>query len=138
MIIISRTGKPPLRFDGRKLAEISGQTWGQPKRPRRQWHTITVYECSTGGYVVVVSYCTIQPGEIPHTHAEHVEYGDQIPAALIDYDPLDHVRGFPPGEQFARKQQRLLCDVQRVYDWIVGDLLASPDLVELVAEDVDA
>ena len=129
--LIMRTGQPPLRIAGEILAEVSGQQWCG--RERNRWYEITVYSVAEA-YAVHVRYCTSWEGESGHSTAEIMEDAAAIAWWLSCYVPTACVRGYPPGRQFDERQARLLVEMGRQYAGLVGDILASEPLADLVAE----
>jgi hypothetical protein len=125
-----RTGKPPLVAEGELLAEATSKA-GDRGYLSQRWHTLTLVRAASGRFVLGIAYRFDRDWgrEVPHDYAAVT---DDVAQALQDYDPIEHVNGFPPGAQFEKKQQRLLADMQRGYYDACGRLLAQAGIVERV------
>jgi len=53
--------------------------------------------------------------EKEHDHHFAVVSDDSV-QTLRDYDPTEHVLGYPPGTQYVEKQARLLAELRAGYD----------------------
>ena len=117
------TGGPDMVFQGRLLASHDGSGSGV-----NRWHDIALYVTSDERYTVSISYRTLWEGELDH----HAAYSATDEAGVIDalrqYDPVAMVRGYPPGEQYAEKQRRLMEDLRRRYAAAVSDVLREADI----------
>jgi hypothetical protein len=136
---LQRTGKGPLTFEGALVAESDPPPL-PPKKPdkrptRRRWHYLAVYRTKAGAYVVQISYRSEWPLDLGHDLAVIVE-GDArrgVVQAFAAYDPTEHVRGFPPGAQFAERQEALLRDIEAQYRKQVSEILsADPAFIERI------
>lgn len=129
-ITLSRTGDAPLSFRGHRIASSDGERLGGKERNR--WHEITVYRTTRGRYVVHVAYRTRWQGELDRDTAAACNAPSEVVAMLRDYNPLTQLMGFPPGEAYAERQERLEADVAAGYQSIVGDVLAKIDAAEVI------
>lgn len=111
---IEITGEPSLEFEGTSLV-FESNNWVNG-RDRNRYHEIMVYEPSDGGYILHVSFITQWQGEYDHYAAWELETLEQVVEKLNNYDPIEFLVGFPPGEHFAEKQERLEESLKR--DWI--------------------
>ncbi len=127
--IIHRTGAAPLAFNGELLAESDG---AEPDTVR--WHHIAVYRVATGRqYVVAIAYRSTWKLELSYDHAAIVASPAAVAAALADYNPISHVRGFPLAPAYVERQERLLRDIRERYWRQVSDVLASrPEFAERI------
>jgi hypothetical protein len=130
-ITLERTGLAPLKFIGTKLAEVCGRTVNAPAaRDNSDWWTITVYalpvfpeQATTPGYIVHIHYQNDHRGRELHHH--FAEWTDEPAESLAAYNPLAVLRGFPPGEQYAERQQALERSSRTQYDMLVSAVLAQ-------------
>lgn len=120
--ILQRTGNTSLKFDGEVVAESrpEPQSGKKGKDPQR-WHELTIYRTSGGKFVLAITYRAEWKGEQSHYSAEIIPDVPSVVAAIRKYDPIAHVRGFPPGEMYAERQQRLLAEIRQRFDAQVGD-----------------
>lgn len=125
-ITLERTGHPPLKFEGTLLTTACGQFVQPPKdKPNADYFTISLYEVARGEgrgawHVVAIEYTkTFRDTQQHHTAI----VTDDPVATLADYDPLDVLIGFPPGEDFAERQNALESKMRRQYDVLVSAVL---------------
>lgn len=118
-----RTGQGPLTFRGRRLAAVTGPIHGQ--RVLDRWYDLVLYRSTEEGGILEIIYRTRRPGEIDHHTALRLATleSDLIVAELRGYDPLAPVLGFPPGEAFQAKQERLERTLRQIYDARITALL---------------
>jgi hypothetical protein len=138
-ITLPRSGDAPLTFLGELLAESDGS--GQCGRTNNRWYELEIYRvagerCGAGDYVVSIGYRTRWQGELDHFQAESCDSPAEVRAALREYDLVAHVGGYPPGEQYADRQARLLADLRTRYAAQVSAILG--DAGDEFAEDVSA
>ena len=93
-IVLTRTGKPSLTFQGRTLAFVSSENKETPQKFER-WYEITLYETTQQDYAARVAYCSTW-------HSEQIRYNgaavESIQAktltllfeALASYDPCKY------------------------------------------------
>lgn len=111
VIELARTGLPPLRFKGEKIAEVDGGGAGGVEHNR--WHDLAVYATEGGNYVLEVTYQSRWRGEDGNHAVYHAPEPADLVAELADHDPLEAVAGYPPLEAYADKQARLEADIRR-------------------------
>jgi hypothetical protein len=131
--ILQRTGNTSLKFDGEIVAESrpalgSGKKGKDPQR----WHELVIYKTAGGKFVLAISYRAEWKGEQSHYSADILPDVASVIAAIRKYDPVSHVRGFPPGEVYAERQQRLLAEIRQRFDAQVGELLNRDEFAEVI------
>ena len=119
---LSRTGHRPLTFTGEKLAEADNYN---PTRNLDRYFELAVYRTRSGRYVVSIALRAECRGEGDIMTVVYSEDPAEIERALRDYDPCPPGIGFPPGESFVAKQDRLREDMRRKYDGLVTELFAK-------------
>lgn len=132
--ILPRTGNAPLKFEGELIAESRPtQDPDKPGKDPKRWHELALFRTAGGQYVVSISYRADWKGEHDHHHAEVVPDVPNAVRIIREYDPLAHVMGYPPGEQYAPKQARLLAEIRQRYEAQVSELLGRDEFAEVVA-----
>lgn len=131
---IPRTGNAPLKFEGELIAKSvptpdSGKKGKEPKR----WHELTLFCTLTGKYVLAISYRVEWKGEHDHHYAEVLPDIPSAVRAIQGYDPVAHVIGYPPSEQYAEKQARLLNELRQTFAVQVSELLNRDEFAEVVS-----
>ena len=118
-----RTGQGPLVFRGQRLGAVTGPVHGH--RVLERWYDLALYQTTDEGAVLQIVYRTRRPGEVDHHTAIRLASldPDLVLAELRNYQPLAPVLGYPPGEVFRAKQERLERTLQQVYDARVSALL---------------
>jgi hypothetical protein len=130
--LLPRSGQAALRIRGENIAAVDGQHMGG--REQNRYHTLAIYRTEAGQYVVRIGYHTSWQGECGHDAAEVAATAAACGRVLRDYDPLEHVAGYPPGENYVARQERLTADITARYQALVSALLSDP----IFAEDVSA
>lgn len=134
-VLISRTGQPALRLDGYGLVATASSK--APNGPRQnRWHEIDLW-CADGmlqgpeqRHCLAIRYRTQWEGELGHDFAELV-LRRGIGDAVREYDPLEHVVGYPPGEQYAAKREALHRAIRSGYEHAVSELLEIAKVWEI-------
>lgn len=121
---VIRTGQPPLKFDGVQLATASSKKDGS-RHEAKAWYEASVYRTKAGGYVATAVYRTMWAHEREYRWATPHGTATEAISWLQKLDVLGCVAGYPDGEQFERKQERLMDALQDQWDWLVGELLAQ-------------
>jgi hypothetical protein len=93
-IVLTRTGKPSLTFQGRPLGFVSSENKETPQKFER-WYEISLYETTQQDYIARVAYCSTWPSEQIRYSGAAVE---SIQAqtltllfeALASYDPCKY------------------------------------------------
>jgi len=129
---LSRTGEPALEFVG---AVVFSGTSGTATSNR--WHEVTVYETVTGESVVEVSWVTTWKEELGHDAAFVCNRPGEVVRDLRQYDPVAYLVGFPPGDTFAQKQERLKADIRARWQTLVTEVLNTLGIRETVGEYVE-
>jgi hypothetical protein len=119
-ISLKRTGSSPIAFDGEPIAEADGRILGG--REHNRYHKLALYRTAAGRHVLAIQYLTHWQGEFDNAEVHHADDAQAVLAALMSYDPLMHVAGYPPGETYAEKQRRLEDDICRRYRATVTEL----------------
>lgn len=134
-VLVRRTGLPALELRGYGLAaQVSSRTPSGARQNR--WHELEwwSHDDQLAGpeqrHCLVVRYCTSWQGELGHDHAEILLRRD-LERVLRSIDPCAHVAGWPVGEAYEQKQQRLLRDIRAGYEHAVSDLLAAAQVWDL-------
>jgi hypothetical protein len=131
--ILQRTGNASLKFDGELIAESKPETGsGKKARDSKRWHEFAIYRTTAGKLVLAITYRAEWQGEHSHYSAEVFPDVPSVVAAIRKYDPISHVRGYPPGEAYAEKQQRLLAEIRERYNAQVGELLNREEFAEVI------
>ena len=134
-VLIRRTGMPALRLDDYGLAAQATSRTQQGARQNR-WHELEwrSHDQRPGGpeqrHCLVVRYCTTWQGELGHDWAAILLRRD-LEDVLRGIDPCEHVGGFPPGDAYREKQERLLREIRAGYEHAVSDLLAAARVWDL-------
>jgi len=125
---LRRTGEAPLEFEGELLALANSR---QPEGLRNnRWHELALYRSESGYYLVEVVYRTQWQGELDHHQVAVCVDAGGVPNVLQRWDPCRHVDGYPPGEQYADRQARLISALTAGYQMAVSDLLAEAGWTE--------
>lgn len=129
-ITVPRSGKAPLKFEGKLLAEQSGKT--ATGRDRNRWHDVSIYRSKGGKYVASVTYRTVWQGEIGHDAAEIFDDGAEAAKWLEAFDPTANVGGYPPQDAYAAKQARLMADIRAAFGAQVSNVIEEAGITESV------
>jgi hypothetical protein len=105
-LTLPRTGDVPLQFEGEHLAGVSTQT-GPGGQDRNRWFEIDLYRTEAGTYVLAISYMTLWQGEHITSRTILCESTEEVRNELRLYNPLQDVNGYPPGDAYQQKQERL-------------------------------
>ncbi len=128
--MLRRTGLPPIKFKGTLLVQRSSKDADSPVHGSGRMYTIRVYRHDDGRYVCQVLYGTTWAGEYD---VDWAVYGESVARLLECYEPLRGVRGYPTGERFQAKQERLKASMRATWESLVSDVLgAIPDAAESV------
>lgn len=121
--LFPRSGLPPLIADCVIVARESSQ---QPERELSEyWHEITLGVTPKGRYVLGIQYRASRPGQPEHAYAVICDRPEDVPPALQQYDPIEWVLGWPAGEKFQARQQKLLSAIQAGYYSAVSRVMAA-------------
>lgn len=121
-ITLQRTGQAPLTFTGELIAENSGHRWWN--REHNRWHTLSLYQAGNK-YVLAIGYCTQWQGEADRDSVFVLDTPDQVSAALRDYEPAKDVGGYPAGEAYRERQEKLIDSITRMFQSQASEILAS-------------
>lgn len=135
IVTIRRTGLAPLRLENYGLVAHAGTSTQQGPRSTRWWE-IELWACDERPasheqtHCIVVRYRTTWQDEQGHDAAE-VLPRREVAAWLSAHDPMQHVLAYPPGEQFAARQERLLRELRLGWHTAVSELLEQAGVWEL-------
>lgn len=129
--IVSRDNDSPLRFRGITLAKGDSKWPGKRGDPER-WHEATIYLTSGGAYVVSAALRTVWRGEMDACYAWVCDSPNSVIRTLRECDPIPSGIGYPPGDHYSQKQQRLVDDLRGRWGRLIGQLLAKCRFVETV------
>jgi hypothetical protein len=119
---LTRTGNRPLTFEGELVAHESTQIVNGKDHSR--WHEITLYRATSGKFVIHVAYRTQWQGELDYEDVETCLGIDGATDWLrYEYDPCEHLVGYPEGSQFWTKQAKLMDDLTERYRNAVSNIL---------------
>jgi hypothetical protein len=119
-ITLTRTGAPPITFDGQPIVELTTQT-----RDATRYHDASLFVLPSGAFVLALSYLTSWDGETDHHAAYLCPFPADVVNHLLNYDPLAHLAGWPPLPAYAERQQRLRQTLTERWQSLVSRLLAS-------------
>lgn len=123
---LERTGNLPLTFEGEELASASSHRHQGPGQNR--WHELLLYRTKGGRYAIAVSFHSRWQGEDDRHFAAHADTPEAVRDALKVYPVPPPGVGYPPGEPYRAKQERLEADLRRRFDQAVSDLFRGlPD-----------
>lgn len=128
-IRLTRTGQPPLEFEGETLAEIPGRLHDNQAL---RWHDVAVHRTAAGQLVVEIAYRTQWRGENGHAQAEPVNDQAAVARVLQAYDPTAHVGGFPNRPEYADRQRNLLGYIAARYQSQVTAILEELGISERI------
>jgi hypothetical protein len=130
---LQRTGLPPLKFEGELIASASSHIRVNGGPLENRWHEIELYKTAGGKWVWQVAFRTCWQGEHDHYRAEVVA-SDQVVIndLTIEYEPLAHYQGYPPGAYYAEKDARQRDAILLGYQRAVSELLSEAGIAEVV------
>lgn len=120
---LSRTGDAPLRFRGVVLANGSSERHEGPGQNR--YHLLTVYRTASGSHVVRAQYCSRWRDDPERDDAWVCDSPEEVIRTVREYDPIPPGVGFPLGEYYEAKQQRLLADLRGRWVSLVAKVLGE-------------
>lgn len=120
---LTRTGNRPLAFDGEAIAGATSRGSSGPAENR--WHELAVYRTAGGALVLRLAYRTQWQGELAHDEAVQVASAEDAAAELRAYDPCAYLLGYPPGEHYAERQERVRRDLRLRYETAVSEVLGE-------------
>lgn len=139
-IKVKRTGLAPLVFEGEKLGEVGGK-WSAGRELTRWWD-FTAYR-ATNSFVFEIRLRTCWQGE---TDEYIVKIYDTLAELAADCahplsGPAEHLfsefaagdRGYPLGDQFAEKRERIADSLRRLWRERMGELLEELGMEERLA-----
>src|SRR5574343_1955791 len=129
---LTRSGLPPLRFTGERLASSEGGRVGT--RDQSRWHDIALYQATTG-WVAEVVFRTRWEGEQDRHTVYVCASPAEVVAALAAHKVPASGIGFPVGTVYAERQQAMLADLRARLAAQVSEVLA--DAGDEFAEDLD-
>ncbi len=102
------TGELDLEIEADLIFEES--TYWVDGKDNNRYHKLNIYEAVDDDgtyYVLHIFYKTQWQGEPEISEAWECETKEEVAAQLQDYDPLAHLVGFPTGERYDERQERL-------------------------------
>jgi hypothetical protein len=93
---------------------------------------VGLYRTQNGRAVLHIQYKSSWEGEAESSTVVMFEGFPvaQIETALMQYDPVEHLIGYPPGEAHAEKQERLVADLRQRYRALVSEVLNGETFAE--------
>jgi|GEM_PF-2008447 len=129
-MVIQRTGKRPLVFEGELIEEMYGAN-GRANR----WHDISIYKTVGFNFIVVIKYTSTWDNEVQFQSAMIVESVDEIASCLENHDCTEYVQGIPPiSPEHIKKQEALLQDIKLRYKDLVSFILSKLSGAEEIVE----
>lgn len=131
-ITLPRTGDAPLKFAGQLVAESGDNRFAG--REQNRWHELALYR-DNGRFVLRVAFRTNWQGEPSYDWAWVCATPAEVRERLREHDPVPERVGFPPGEQYAARQQSLEQGLRAQYDATVSELLARDEFAVSLDQD---
>lgn len=129
---LTRTGLPPLRFQGEVIAEADTE-----QLQALRWYKATIYKEKEGRFVVSIGFRSNWEGETEHDWVAICRNPSDVASSLRVYDVLPPGRGYPPSDSYQERQAKLRAHLQRDYDSMISELLDEDIFVESLDKDVD-
>lgn len=128
---LNRTGNAPLTFTG-ELIGIGGTRPASVTSTKLRWHELTLYKSRGGQLVAHIKFRTEQPTESAFDTVELAGDADSLREALDHYEPVDFLDGYPEGDKWASRQERLLTRISDQYLAAVSELLTNAGIVDTI------
>ena len=119
VVVIERTGFPPVRFSKANLV-ADGTTLTDKKDDRG--FRIRLYR-TPAKCVAHVEYLTKWKSEANASTVYISPHGKMLAEKLLAHDPMQFVVGYPPGERFDEKRHRLEATIRNQYMSLASRLL---------------
>lgn len=130
---LPRTGQRPIKFTGELIANSTREPVKAKDKDKLRYYELSIYKTESEKYIAVVVYHTEWEDEEPRQDVMVCETAHEVADVLEDYDSSLNVVGFPPGQQFAARQERLLDSLRSQYEQQVSEVLAKlPDSADIV------
>jgi hypothetical protein len=123
-LVLERTGDLPIRLKGRLIAEGTTNPSGEDSRS----YTVRSYRTATGNYVGQVAYQTTWNTEVNGSTVYVAETLTALADMLLNHNCLKYFVGYPEGNQFDNKQDRLEWMLRSKYTALVSRLLVDLDI----------
>jgi hypothetical protein len=105
-ITLSPTGQVPIQFTGELDRDWSSRIVNG--REQNRWHEVTLYsQANSDEEILHIAYHTQWAGESDFDEVYTIVSEERIVALIQNYNPLAHLKGYPQGEAYAKKQQDL-------------------------------
>lgn len=128
---LADSGNRPVKFTGELLTEATSEAPAGYLTQR--WHEASVYRTRSGKLVCQVRYRSTWRGEVNRDSVGVFESDDELAEFLEEYEPMDDVRGFPPGDKYATQQAALRDAIDAGWDTIVSKVLGVlPGAAEVI------
>lgn len=132
--LLKRSGQRPLEInlaDADDVGTFDGRHFGG--REQNRWYEVQLYRLAEG-WAAHVGYRTQWQGEVDVDWAE-VGTAAEIAGWLESLQPMPPGVGFPPGDAYRERQERLLAGLQQQWGAAVSELLDSPEFAERAGVD---
>jgi hypothetical protein len=118
---LPHTGKPPIEVHGWLVTE--GSSFDASNLDRG--YTLAIYRNDERTQLFAhLTYYTRWAFETQTDTVFVAKDAEELGAAMLAYDPLTHVVGYPPGKQFVEKQDRLRKWLTLEYQALISRVLA--------------
>lgn len=106
IITLTPTGQVPIQFTGEQNNSWSSRIVNG--REQNRWFEIVLYDqANSDEEILHLVYHTQWDGESNFEEVWTIVDEDRIVALIQNYNPLAHLKGYPQGAAFAKKQQDL-------------------------------
>jgi hypothetical protein len=126
---IARSGKQPLTFNGTVLKRSTSLG-----RTKFRFHEIILYKLDDGGYVVQVQYKSQWENEQGYYFAEFCPQREDVIETLQNYNPVEHLMGYPATPSYADRQQQLIKEMTLTWENQVKDVLMLDEFIERIQQ----
>lgn len=116
IITAERTGQVPLRFDGVCLGS------GTAEVGKRRYH-VSLFRTVADEYVLTSVFSSDWERERSHHIAIVATTVDELQAQLSTINPIPAQVGYPLGDQYVAKQERLEADLAAAFGAAVSDAM---------------
>ena len=131
-VLLSRTGKVPLKFMGELVAYANGLElkgdWD------KRWHEIAIYRTQKGRWVVSINYRANEKyrKEPPYDRVEVFDDPDALAQFLEDYNSTLNMLGYPPKPQYEEYQRQEFIKTKNQWGALVADVLRQAGISESI------
>lgn len=125
LLSVNRTGREPLTFIGHVILVKAGRETGWKRK-----HAITIFHAMPDRYVTQIEFLTGYEREVSTSWVRTSDTRAGILDALLAYEPIADLIGYPDGEQFTRKQIRLEQELVLKYDELMSEVARELNITE--------